>query len=204
LARDHEPKFRRILPDARREHLVEATLKCLAAHGHQGASVRRIAAEAGVSIGLINHHYASIDLLVANAYTVLSDRLVGAIRAVMAKAPPNPRAQLDAFLDASFSPTVLDPALLNVWIVFWSMIKFSPDIQAAQDRLYGEYQTIIATSLGALAAERQGKPVDVRLGAIGLTALLDGLWLEWCLNPKTFTPQEGIKLCQSWIDALVA
>lgn len=203
MVRAHEPKFRRILPDARREHLVEATLKCLAAHGHEGASVRRIAAEAGVSIGLINHHYASIDELVAHAYRVLSDRHMTSIRDTMGKATADPRAQLDAFLEASFSPTIFDPALLNVWIAFWSMIKFSPSIQEEQKGLYNDYQMIIGALLTQISAKRP-KPIDARLSAIGLTALLDGLWLEWCLNPTTFTPEEGLGLCRSWVDALVA
>ena len=43
-----QPKYRRALPEDRRGDLVEATLKCLAEHGHAGVSVRRIAAQAGV------------------------------------------------------------------------------------------------------------------------------------------------------------
>jgi hypothetical protein len=41
-------------------------------------------------------------------------------------------------------------------------------------------------------------PVDLRLAAIGLTALLDGLWLEWCLEPAAFRPAEAIALCEAW------
>ena len=52
-----EPKFRRAAPAVRREALVEATLRCLKKYGHEGVSIRRISAEAGVSIGLINHHF---------------------------------------------------------------------------------------------------------------------------------------------------
>jgi TetR/AcrR family transcriptional regulator, transcriptional repressor of bet genes len=46
-------------------------------------------------------------------------------------------------------------------------------------------------------------PVDLRLAAIGLTALLDGLWLEWCLEPASFRPAEAIALCEAWVDNLV-
>jgi hypothetical protein len=38
-----------------------------------------------------------------------------------------------------------------------------------------------------LAAAR----VDARLAAIGLTAVVDGLWLELCLDPTVFTPAEA-------------
>jgi hypothetical protein len=45
--------------------------------------------------------------------------------------------------------------------------------------------------------------VDLRLAAIGLTALLDGLWLEWCLEPASFRPAEAVALCEAWVDNLV-
>ena len=52
-----EPLKRRVIkaPAVRREALVDATLRCLKEFGHEGVSVRRISAAAGVSIGLINH-----------------------------------------------------------------------------------------------------------------------------------------------------
>ena len=40
------PKFHRETPEVRREALVDATLRCLKAYGHEGVSVRRISAAA--------------------------------------------------------------------------------------------------------------------------------------------------------------
>ena len=57
--------------------------------------------------------------------------------------------------------------------------------------------------LGA-SAPRACRSFYLRLAAIGLTALLDGLWLEWCLDPGTFRPAEAIALCESWVDSLVS
>ena len=58
-------KAQRATSEERRDHLVRACLKCLVADGHAGISVRRIAKEAGVAVGLVNHHFGSIDALVA-------------------------------------------------------------------------------------------------------------------------------------------
>ncbi|MDZ7714524.1 MAG: TetR family transcriptional regulator C-terminal domain-containing protein [Rhodovibrio sp.] len=55
-----------------------------------------------------------------------------------------------------------------------------------------------------LSAEVPGAALDVRLAAIGLSGLLDGLWLEWCLNPATFSPEEGMRLCDDFLDGLLA
>jgi len=44
---------------------------------------------------------------------------------------------------------------------------------------------------------------NLRLAAIGLTALIDGLWLEWCLEPDNFEPREAVQLCEAWVDRLI-
>ena len=52
-----KPRYERQVASDRREALIEAAIECLKRHGQEGLSVRRIATEAGVSIGLINHHF---------------------------------------------------------------------------------------------------------------------------------------------------
>ncbi|MGH8303923.1 MAG: TetR/AcrR family transcriptional regulator, partial [Steroidobacteraceae bacterium] len=80
MVREHQPpKFRRAPPTARRESLIEATLACLRKYGHEGLSVRRIGAEAGVSPGLITHHFPSVSALIAASYETLSMSLLHSI-----------------------------------------------------------------------------------------------------------------------------
>src|ERR1700677_2798342 len=74
------PKFRRATPAVRREALVDATLRCLKQFGHEGVSVRRISAAAGVSIGLINHHFPSKSGLIAETYETIALSLLESIR----------------------------------------------------------------------------------------------------------------------------
>jgi hypothetical protein len=44
---------------------------------------------------------------------------------------------------------------------------------------------------------------DERKVAIGLVALLDGLWLEICLDPAAFSRATAVSRSWSWLDALV-
>jgi len=193
-------KNRREQPETRRNSLVDAALRCLSNHGHEGVSVRKIAAEAGVAVGLINHYFPSIDELVAAAYERVASDIVRQLLEIVDAAPPEPRARLSAFFAASCSPLTLDPNLLGVWVVFWSLIKHSPVMQETQRRTFAEYRLVLETDLAAYAAELGRPDADVRLSAIGLSAMLDGIWLELCLNPTAFSPAEGIKLCEAWID----
>jgi len=116
------PKFRRATPAVRREALVDATLRCLKQYGHEGVSVRRISATAGVSIGLINHHFPSKSGLIAVTYETLALSLQESIKAQAQNKAASPRARLSGFFRASFAPEIIDPQLFNVWLVFWSMV----------------------------------------------------------------------------------
>src|SRR5207244_9625266 len=80
-----EPRFERKLPDARRQALVAATIECLKRFGHDGLSIRRISAQAKVSIGLINHHFPTKDALVAEAYRHFNNELVSGLRQAVAQ-----------------------------------------------------------------------------------------------------------------------
>src|SRR5271156_3649828 len=115
----HVPKFHRATPAVRREALVDATLRCLKQFGHEGVSVRRISAAAGVSIGLINHHFPSKTGLIAGAYETPALSLPVSFRSQAANPAAPPRARLTNFFRSSFSPELLDPQLFNVWVVFW-------------------------------------------------------------------------------------
>jgi AcrR family transcriptional regulator len=197
-------KFERKLPEDRRKALIDATLACLAREGTAGLSIRKISAEAGISIGLINHHYAGKDELIGAAYESFSLGLLDATRERIAASGPTPRARLSAYVEGLLAPPMLKRDTLRIWVAFWSIIENSAPMMDVHDRTYAEYRALLADLLTEAGAARGAPPIDGRLAAIALTALLDGLWLEWCLNPSTFSPQEAIDVCENWIDALFA
>src|SRR5687768_474970 len=101
------PRARRQTSDARRGMLIDATLRCLAEGSVDRLSVRSIAAEAQVSVGLINHHFPSKDALIAAAYQAAAADLLEGLIAAVKRAPDDPREKLGAFFRHSFSPRVL-------------------------------------------------------------------------------------------------
>ena len=198
----HVPKFRRAAPAVRREALIEATLRCLKRDGHEGASVRSISAEAGVSIGLINHHFPSKAGLVAEAYDTLASSLLESLRAQAENDSVSPRERLSLFFRASFAPDLLDPELFTVWVVFWSMVAHSKEIRVVHERTYGRYRSVLEGLLGQLSAAELAPRLKLRAAAIALSALLDGLWVELSLSSATFKAGEAIAVCEDWVDAL--
>lgn len=204
MAREHTPKFRRAPPRLRREALIEATLGCLRKHGHEGLSARRIGAEAGVSPGLINHHFPSISVLVAASYETLAMSLLRSIQQHARQVDASPRERLRRFYEASFAPALLDPGLFNTWLVFWSMISHDAGMRTVHDRTYAAYRAALESLLGELHGTAGVPRFRLRPAAIALSALLDGLWIEASINAGTFEAAEAVALCEDWTNALCA
>jgi len=197
-----KPRYERQVASDRREALVDAAIESLKRYGYEGLSVRRIAAEAGVSIGLINHHFPNKDTLVAESYRTFGRRLATNFEAAVAAAGPDPRARLRAYLDAFFSGPNLNPQVLTAWVVYWSLVQVSPEMKAVRDEEGKGYSEVLGQLLSDLAKSRGGT-VDLGLAVTGLTALLDGLWLQLCLDPTSIRPKDASALCGDWVDRVV-
>lgn len=183
--------------DVRRQSLIDATARCLAERGATGTSVRAICARAGVSSGLITHYFEGIDALIVATYRDVGRRVAEATEQAVAAAGHDPRARLEAYVLASFVPPVLDPDLLATWVAFWSLIKGRADMAQAHAELYADYRAELSDHIRACAP--QLPPDRVRMAAIGIAALVDGLWLELCLDPTTFAVEEARTMTRQWI-----
>ena len=190
--------FTRERADDRRDQLIAACAATLARHGAQGTSVRAICTAAGVSPGLLTHYFIGIDALVAATYRATGDQVGAALARAVEQAGASPRAQLLAYLTASFAPPIADPDLLATWLAFWSLTRTDPAIAAVHADIYRSYRGGLETLIIQL---RPG--TDPRLTAVALTALVDGLWLELSLGNAPFSAEEAAALAEKWLDALL-
>jgi AcrR family transcriptional regulator len=191
--------FTRAEPDARRQSLIEAAVRVLAERGASGASVRVICAEAGVSPGLLRHYFDGIDALIADAYRWTDAEVDKSLEAAMAAAAPDPRARLLAYVTASFRAPIADPQLLATWIAFWSLARSNAEMGRLHLEIYAGYRA----GIEALLADCGVAANEVRLAAVGITALVDGLWLELCLAPGTFSGEEAGAIAERWVESQI-
>jgi len=155
-------------------------------------------------MGLINHHFHGIDALLATAYESLAKRLLSRSRDPALAIGGEPRKSLHAFFAAAFEPEALDPTLFRIWLVFWSLVPHAPKLHAVRERTYAETRATLETLLTRLKRVPGVPAFKISSSAIGLSALMDGLWVELSLNPSSFAPSEAVSLCDDWIQALAA
>lgn len=189
--------------EVRRRALIEATLDSLAAGGLAAVSVRDVAARAGVSIGLVRHHFGSFGALLVEAYRHTTRQIDERLAAAVEAAGPDPRQRMTAFLQASFAPDIVDRDLLSAWLGFWGLVRIDPNAAAVHAETYGAYRARIQALLADLA-DKAGRKADPVQGAIALAAMLDGLWLELCLDPGAFSPDAAIAMTRRWVEGFIA
>ncbi len=163
--------------------------------------MRTVAADAGVSAGLVRHHFEGMHRLVAETYRSTGKEIAAVVAAALDAAGSDPEARLRAFIDANLKPPLLDPERLAVWLAFWSLARSDAEIRRIHARIYREYRRMLEEMIAALAS-RHGVTLDIPRAALGLIALLDGLWLEHCLDPQTFDATEAAGIAHRWVDGL--
>jgi AcrR family transcriptional regulator len=191
--------FTRAAPDERRQSLIEACARVLAAKGAAGVSVRAICAEAGVSPGLLRHYFGGVSEAIAATYRWTGERIALALGEAVSDAGDDARARLLAYVTASFRPPIASPDLLASYVAFWSLTRSDALVAEVRAEVYDDFrqglETLIRAYRPALA--------DVRLPAVALTALIDGLWLELSLGNAPFSAAEAEGLAERWLEALL-
>lgn len=75
---------RHVAPSERRLQLAEAALAVAAEGGLEAVTVARVAAEAGVSVGLVQHHFPTKHELMVQAHARALERVLGRVAEVVA------------------------------------------------------------------------------------------------------------------------
>ncbi len=169
------------LPDSGKQRdLIEATLECIADLGIQGTSVRAVAAKAGVSNGLIRHHFNSKANLILAAYRRTIELIsTNSMRELKATAG-TPHMRLRRFIIATLDTPASDSRLLSLWATFVSQSRVDPEIAAVREESYLALRRATEPLIAAVFAA-EGRPLsaeEVENTTVTVHAMLDGLWIE--------------------------
>ena len=80
----------------------------------------------------------------------------------------------------------------------------SPEMRAVRDEEGQGYSEALGRLLSDLEQSRGTAQIELGLAVKGLTALLDGLWLQLCLDPSSIRPKDAATLCGDWVDRVLA
>ncbi len=190
-------------PEVRRKSLIQATMRSIAKYGYSGTTVDSICAEAQVSRGMINHHFKSKDELLRQSYKELCDEWAFQTQQMVMSTYSDPEERLRALIRVSFGPTLFKPDYLGIWVGYWSVIGKSPALRRLHRETYN-YDRELYQKLFEEAGKQRGREINARRATILLIGVIDGLWLEWGLDPKGFSPKEAEEACLDFLSMMLA
>jgi len=179
----------------RRKDIAEAARRVLEREGYAHLSARKVAAEAGLSLGHITYNFSGMDEVLSEAYQLISDELREASTRSLATASSDPLTRFEVFLRAGFAEEFLDFHHLRMRIDLWSA-ACNFDVLADTERvLYDHYRQTLSELLVPLAHGDAEKVRIVPALLDNIMATQDGLWLDWLRRRNRDAVENGLCMC---------
>jgi AcrR family transcriptional regulator len=197
-------------PEERRRTVAEAVFRVICRDGLEQASLRNVAAEAGLAIGSVRHYFAGHTELMVFAMREMSARLITRLtahaeRLLDPSAPLTPDEQREIVVRMLAEMLPLDDERRTeaiVWLSF-AAARTRPDLRAHADELYDGLLALTTRILeGARQAGRLHPEGDIALEARRLCALLDGLALEAAFHPDRLDADTMLAVLRTHLAAL--
>lgn len=164
------------LPQERVQGILDAALRLLAEQGIAGVSMRAVAREADVALGLVNYYYADKHSLVCAALQRIEEEDVALLDAVPGLAP---REQLVAALRRVAEPAMLTREYLALRLQLWSLASVHEDFAEINARAHERYRSRLTElirdarpELSRAEAKRRAVDIDLVQNGVWLSALL--------------------------------
>ena len=160
--------------DERRGQIAAAALVCLTKVGYAGLTARKVANEAGMSLGHLTYHYDTMEAVLAAAYHLVATQLAPND---VAEQGHTPAEGFEAFLRGVYAPAHLTESALRLRVDLWSAAQTNPQIAAIETDLHRQIRAQVEAHLTAISDPWKTGRIPMVLGFV--LATMDGLWLDY-------------------------
>ncbi|GAA2645412.1 TetR/AcrR family transcriptional regulator [Paractinoplanes durhamensis] len=169
---------KRVDHEQRRRQIGEALLRIASTRGLQSATMREVAAEAGVSLRLVQYYFHTKEQLLLAALAYLGEQLTERVSAsIRALGPVTARTVVYGTLTAALPTDEESVRLTRAYTGFYTLVFSEPEMAERHGAVYPDkLESLLAKHIAAAqeAGEVAGD-VDPKLTAAALLALTNGL-----------------------------
>ena len=190
-------------PAQRRQQIVAAARTAIAQRGLAATSLRDIAAAAGVSMGTVTYHFASIDEILSAVVIAESERFYGAVIAT-ADAEPDARRALQLIIEPMFGDSPDVQAHWRIWSDYWATVARRPEIADAYADRIRSWQACCVRTIARGVAAGTFREVDAEETALKLAAYSDGLGTQRAQDAEGLATSTARAWMLEFVDLLLA
>ncbi|MET8658608.1 TetR/AcrR family transcriptional regulator [Streptomyces griseus] len=185
----------RVDHEERRKQIAEALLRIAAAEGLQSVSMRAVAAEAGVSLRLVQYYFTTKQALVLDALTRLDTQLQARMDRWVRESgsPPQPRSTVTAILSSILPTDEESRRITRIYAAYYVLVLGDSSLEEAATPQPALLESFLAKQLRlAQEAGTVGPAKDPAMVAAGLMAMVNGLGSSVLGGQRTGTAALGV------------
>jgi TetR/AcrR family transcriptional repressor of bet genes len=184
-----------------RARLIEAAIETIARHGFSGVSVSRLAEYSGLARGMVNLHFRRKDQLLHEVLKHLAEAYRVSWQGALARAGDRPQDKLWALVEHDVGRKTHDDRALIAWLAFRQEAITNPGYRPLCDTREAAFLATVRSACAALINDG-GYAIKPEIAALGITFLLEGLWIDWALDPQRYRPGIGRAVCRAHLAAI--
>ena len=181
----------------RRAELSRAAFEAVATYGLRMTTLEKVADIAGVSKGVVLHHFKDKGLLLEAVFRKSNSILNEAV-VELYKYANNPYERLWAIVIANFYDTIFNHKMCQAWVSLAAEVPFNIQCQRVQTACHSRIHTNLKHELKFFLNVQQTEKAAKHLGV-----LIDGIWVRAGLNSKPMKSDEAINEIEYSIQQLI-
>jgi TetR/AcrR family transcriptional regulator, cholesterol catabolism regulator len=180
-----EPK-----PD-KEQQILDAVITLLGQKGIAGVSMRAVATEAGVGLGLVNYYYTDKTGLIASALRRIEEKDL----AMVTPDPSLPPAdRLREVLHRVTEREYLTTEYLSLRLQLWSLARVNPEFAHINATAQKRYRSGLAALIQS--AQPEVTRAEAAKRATDIDIIQNGIWLTALLGLDPASVRRNIKRCE--------
>ena len=177
----------RLDPAVRRALIVDAARTVILREGLGATRLRDIATEAGVSVGTVTYHFASVAEILNEVVVLETARFYSSIIEAV-DAEPDPVAGVRMLVEPLFSGTDATEDHWRLWSDYWTAVARKPAVAAEYVARIRVWEACLTRTLRRGAEQGVLRVDDASALALKLAAYSDGLATQLAQHAPGLTP----------------
>ena len=166
------------IADRRRAEILDAFHACAVREGLNAASIKKIAARAGVPPSLIHHYFKDRNEMIEELVIMTADMHMENFRNAVGRVK-SPHARFRKAVNFLFGPDMFNDDSGSLFYDFWSEGKRNQKVARSFSRVYEKFRNTVVELLEEADMAAGTTPSQRRDLATIIIALYEGLYVQW-------------------------